>query len=159
MRVTQWSGKNLDFPKCFSTSVKMTKARTSKELQSEAHHGDEAPDEAEVREVVGVDGGGRVDLQTVVVLAGVFEQTVHGVQHLVGQQEEPLPVERERTSHYTPEERCHEHQVDSAINFLLKTPKIPLLQWTLPLFHTGLKSSEWSPPHSSLFISVHILTS
>lgn len=62
-------------------------------MQSEAHHGDEAPDEAEVREVVGVDGGGRVDLQTVVVLAGVFEQTVHGVQHLVGQQEEPLPVE------------------------------------------------------------------
>ena len=65
---------------------------------SEAHHGDEASDEAEVREVVGVDGGGGVDLQTVVVLAGVFKQTIHGVQHLVGQQEEPLPAE-------TPEDR------------------------------------------------------
>ncbi len=45
--------------------------------------------------MVRVDGGGRVDLQTVVVLAGVFEQTVHGVQHLVGQQEEPLPAGQE----------------------------------------------------------------
>lgn len=61
------------------------------------HHGDEASDEAEVGEVVGVDGGGRVDLQTVVVLAGVLEQTVHGVQDLVGQQEEPLPAGREDT--------------------------------------------------------------
>ena len=59
-----------------------------------AHHGDETPNEAEVSEVVGVDGGGRVDLQTVVVLAGVLEQAVHGVEHLVGQQEEPLPGER-----------------------------------------------------------------
>lgn len=42
--------------------------------------------------MVGVDGGGRVDLQTVVVLAGVFKQTVHRVQDLVGQQEEPLPA-------------------------------------------------------------------
>lgn len=60
-----------------------------------AHHGDEASDEAEVGEVVGVDGGRRVDLQTVVVLAGVLEQTVHGVEDLVGQQEEPLPVGQE----------------------------------------------------------------
>ena len=60
-----------------------------------AHHGDEAPDEAEVGEVVGVDGGGRVYLQAVVVLAGVLEQTVHGVEDLVRQQEEPLPVGRE----------------------------------------------------------------
>ena len=56
------------------------------------HHGDEASDELEVLEVVGVDVGRRVDLQTVVVFTGVFKQAVHGVQHLVGQQEEPLPV-------------------------------------------------------------------
>lgn len=68
-------------------------------FQSEAHHGDEASDEAEVCEVVGIDGRGRVDLQTVVVLAGVFKQTVHGVQHLVGQQEEPLPAEPEDRRH------------------------------------------------------------
>lgn len=61
--------------------------------KSGAHHGDEAADEAEVREVVGVDGGSRVDLQTVVVFAGVLEETVHGVEHLVGQQEEPFPAE------------------------------------------------------------------
>lgn len=72
--------------------------------QSEAHHGNEASDEAEVRKVVGVDGGSRVDLQTVVVLAGVFKQAVHGVEHLVGQQEEPLPAEREDTSHHAAEE-------------------------------------------------------
>lgn len=48
--------------------------------------------------MVGVDGGCRVNLQTVVVLAGVLKQTVHGVQHLMGQQEEPFPVaEREQT--------------------------------------------------------------
>lgn len=75
-------------------------------FQSEAHHGDEASDEAEVREVVGVDGGGRVDLQTVVVFAGVFEQTVHGVQHLVGQQEEPLPAEPEHRRRLCRRGRC-----------------------------------------------------
>lgn len=56
-----------------------------------SHHGDEAADEAEVGEVVGVDGGGGVDLQAVVVLARVLEEAVHGVEHLVGQEEEPLP--------------------------------------------------------------------
>ena len=58
----------------------------------ESYHGNESSDEAEVGEVVGVDGGGRVDLQTIVVLAGVLEQAVHGVEHLVGEQEEPLSV-------------------------------------------------------------------
>lgn len=49
--------------------------------------------------MVGVDGGGRVDLQAIVVLAGIFKQTVHGVQDLVGQQEEPLPAEQEDRRH------------------------------------------------------------
>ena len=40
--------------------------------------------------MVRVDVGGGVYLQAVVVLAGVLEQAVHGVEHLVGQQEEPL---------------------------------------------------------------------
>lgn len=56
-----------------------------------SYHGDEAPDELEVLEVVGVDVGGGVDLQTVVVLAGIFEQAVHGVEHFVREQEEPFP--------------------------------------------------------------------
>lgn len=42
--------------------------------------------------MVGVDGGGRVNLQAVVALAGVLKQAVHGVQHFVGQQEEPFSV-------------------------------------------------------------------
>lgn len=54
--------------------------------------------------MVGVDGGGWVDLQTVVVFAGVLEETVHRVEHLVGQQEEPLPAERKETQRYAAEE-------------------------------------------------------
>lgn len=45
--------------------------------------------------MVGVDGGGRVDLQAVVVLARVLEEAVHGVEHLMGQKEEPLPGRRQ----------------------------------------------------------------
>lgn len=44
--------------------------------------------------MVGVDGRGWVDLQAVVALAGVLKQTVHGVQDLVGQQEEPFSAKR-----------------------------------------------------------------
>lgn len=67
---------------------------------SRAHHGDEASNEAEVCEVVRVDGGGRVDLQAVVVLAGILKQTVHGVQDLMGEQKEPLPADRHNKSCY-----------------------------------------------------------
>lgn len=42
--------------------------------------------------MVGVDGRGRVDLQAVVALAGILEQAVHGVEDLVGEQEEPFAV-------------------------------------------------------------------
>lgn len=65
-----------------------------------SHHGDEASNEAEVCEVVRVDGGGRVDLQAVVVLAGILKQTVHGVQDLMGEQKEPLPADRQNKSCY-----------------------------------------------------------
>lgn len=46
-------------------------------------HGDEAADEAEVGQVIWVDGGRRIYLQTVVALAGILKQTVHGVQDLM----------------------------------------------------------------------------
>ena len=39
-------------------------------------------DELEVMKMIGVDIGGGVDLQRVVVLVRVLKQTVHGVQHL-----------------------------------------------------------------------------
>lgn len=61
------------------------------------NHGDKAPDELKILEVVGVDVGRGVDLQTVVIFAGVLEEAVHGVQDLVREQEEPLPG-RERTT-------------------------------------------------------------
>lgn len=56
------------------------------------NHCDEAAYEAEVGEVVGVDGRGWVNLQAVVALACILKQAVHGIQHFVGQQEEPLSV-------------------------------------------------------------------
>lgn len=57
-----------------------------------SYHCNEPANELEVLEVVGVDGGRGVNLQAVVVFAGIFEQTVHGVQDLVGEQEEPFPM-------------------------------------------------------------------
>lgn len=65
-----------------------------------AHHGNEASNEAKVREVVGVDGRGRIDLETVVVLASILKKAIHGVQNFVGQQEEPFPAEQQDTSHH-----------------------------------------------------------
>ena len=41
-------------------------------------------------EVVGIDVAGGIDLQAVVVLVGVLEEAVHGVQHLVGHGEKPF---------------------------------------------------------------------
>ncbi len=52
-------------------------------MARQPYHGDEASNEAEVFEVVGVDVGGGVYLEAVVVFASVFKQAVHGVQHLV----------------------------------------------------------------------------
>lgn len=61
------------------------------------NHSDKAPYELKILEVVRVDVGCRVDLQTVVIFAGIFEEAIHGVQNLVWEQEEPLPG-RERTT-------------------------------------------------------------
>ena len=58
-----------------------------------SHHGDEASDKLEVVQVIRIDVGCRVDLQTVVVLVGVLEEAVHRIQHFMRQQQEPLPVQ------------------------------------------------------------------
>ena len=55
------------------------------------HHGNDSTHESEVGQVFRVDGGGGVDLKHVVVLSRVLKQAVHGVEHLVGELEEPLP--------------------------------------------------------------------
>ena len=53
-------------------------------------HGDEAANEPEIVQMIGVDVRGRIDLQTVVILGRVLKQTVHGIEDLVREQEEPL---------------------------------------------------------------------
>lgn len=54
--------------------------------------------------MVGVDGRGRIDLETVVVLASILKKAIHGVQNFVGQQEEPFPAEQQDTSHHARDE-------------------------------------------------------
>ena len=56
-------------------------------------HRDEPPYELEVRQVFGVDVRRWVYLEAVVVLVGVLEQTVHGVEGFVRDQEEPLAAD------------------------------------------------------------------
>ena len=53
-------------------------------------HSNESPDELEIMQMVRIDIGGRVYLETVVVLVGVLEKTVHRIQNFVGEEEEPL---------------------------------------------------------------------
>lgn len=48
--------------------------------------------ELEVVEMLGVDAGMWIDLQGVVVVRRVFEQTVERVKHLVGKEVEELSV-------------------------------------------------------------------
>jgi len=79
-------------PHTHTPMFRNTKLQFNVKLLEPSHHGNEASDEAEVSEVVGVDGRSRVYLQTVVVFTGILKQTVHGVQHLMRQQEEPLPT-------------------------------------------------------------------
>ena len=50
------------------------------------------PDELEVVQVLRVDTRRRVDLQRVVVVRRVLEQTVERVEHLVREQEEEFPA-------------------------------------------------------------------
>lgn len=54
---------------------------------------DDTADEFEVVQMFWVDTGVRVDLESVVVVGGVFEQAVEGVEHLMGQEEEELSGE------------------------------------------------------------------
>ena len=60
-----------------------------------------APDEREVVQVLRVDTRRRVDLQRVVVVRRVLEQTVERVEHLVREQEEEFPVRH--TSEFIPQ--------------------------------------------------------
>ena len=60
-----------------------------------SYHGDDASDEAEIHQVVGIHRRRRVNLQAIITVAGVLEEAVHGVEHLVRQVEEPLPANKQ----------------------------------------------------------------
>ena len=61
--------------------------------------------ELEVVQMFGVDTGGRVDLEGIVVVRGILEQTVERVEHLVREQEEELAVLRSIPCGHTIEEK------------------------------------------------------
>jgi len=54
----------------------------------ENRQSDNSPDKFEVVEVFRVDTRVRVDLKSVVVVSGVFEQTIERVEHFMRQEEE-----------------------------------------------------------------------
>ena len=56
------------------------------------HHGDNPANESEVKQMIRIHTGCRVNLQAVVTVAGVLKQTVHRVQDVVGQVEKPFSV-------------------------------------------------------------------
>ncbi len=96
------------------------------------YHGDESTDESEVHEMIRVDGRGRVNLQAIVVVVGIFKQTVHRVQDLVWQVKEPLPAKdqhqsvRTMTKIYPPEGgtvmRFLNHKTCLKKNYLARPP-------------------------------------
>jgi hypothetical protein len=47
--------------------------------------------EFEIVEMFRVDAGMRIDLESVVVVCGIFEETVERIEHFVREQEEELP--------------------------------------------------------------------
>lgn len=51
-------------------------------------------DELEVVQMLGIDAGSWVDLQGVVVVCGILEQTIEGVEHFMRQQEEEFTADR-----------------------------------------------------------------
>jgi len=48
-----------------------------------ADHGNESSHEAEIQQMIGINGRRRIDLQTVVAVVGVLEETVHWVEHFM----------------------------------------------------------------------------
>ena len=49
---------------------------------------DHTADELEVVEMLGVNARVRINLQGIIIVGGVFEETVEGIEHFVGEEEE-----------------------------------------------------------------------
>lgn len=49
---------------------------------------DHTADELEVVEMLGVNTRVRINLQGIIIVGGVFEETVEGIEHFVGEEEE-----------------------------------------------------------------------
>ena len=54
-------------------------------------HGNKSADKLEVMQMVRVDKRGWINLETIVVLVGIFKQAIHRIKHLMGQKEKPFP--------------------------------------------------------------------
>lgn len=64
-----------------------------KETSMEDGQTDYPPNELEVVKMLRVDPRVRVDLEGIIVVSGVFEETIEGIEHFVGQKEEKFSVE------------------------------------------------------------------
>lgn len=56
----------------------------------EQSDGNEATNEFEILQMVGIHVAGWVDLKAIVIFIGIFEETVHWIEHFMRQQKEPF---------------------------------------------------------------------
>jgi hypothetical protein len=68
--------------------VEGTNEKGVQETTVENRETDYSADELEVVQMLGVDARVGINLQSVVVVGGVFEETVEGIEHFVGKEEE-----------------------------------------------------------------------
>lgn len=57
----------------------------------------DSADELEVVQMLGVDARVGINLQGIIVVGGVFEETVERIEHFVGKEEEEFTVKRVRS--------------------------------------------------------------
>jgi hypothetical protein len=48
-----------------------------------------------------IDARVRIDLKGIIIVSGVFKQTIEGIEHFVGKQEKELATERSAFCRYT----------------------------------------------------------
>lgn len=58
---------------------------------SDTNHSNKSSNVFKIFQMIWIHEGGRIDLQAVVAVTRVHEEAVHRIQHLMRQQEKPLP--------------------------------------------------------------------